>query len=723
MTCLRFSRFRLAVIIGAALPLAAAGLAFAQKESPDSATGAKGCTWSGWYQPSPGGAIKREAPRTLKPGESIKVEFSAGCAGVGTGGASASQPSMIMFGKDGGPGLQKLEGDGFTIERTGERAFTLKIGSNAAPGSRTLSAVSFVGEKLLLVPMEFKIAGSAVAIKGAGAIETPAGFCCQDSGSECVALRAGDTDDLSRCGNGNVWVPVAKQGGLEVPKMLCDYACKAPSPCLQKNGDCVVASPDECREVGGELFLGSIEYCRNYAATASMPDKFYFSPSTVGSQTVNKGSQKPGKPDGAGGTCMQIRPLDDGTYPPPAPPAYDTYTKSAADCADASKYYCVTMPVGGALQRGCTSMPIQIPEGTGQPCKDYDATRNPEDPLTVHIDGATRLYPPYCRPQSGVGGNAAYSRYKPKPGSGAGPDGGFSTAAECRLACPPCKNKDCSDAGKPGTEPKPVCGNGICEKNEAGTCSKDCPQEPEEPQCRRPGYACMSAREQCEEGFRKVIDDTDPACRGGDPKHPIMDANCAKCELGGANPSLIGSAVCKVQPAQPGACGDPFKADGLGMCLGATNILVRQCGGDNDGRYQTFRCPDGCSGGACKREQVKVCSGDGSAKFFCSMIIDTNGQCVENDLTCEGGEKKVCSRSDDPAKQRSCGTKSCEGTCCRCVPYENASKCGDGQCTEEEKEIICTSCAAGTPPEKCRCRKVCESDCGAYDNSQPQTIR
>lgn len=686
MTCLRFSRFRLVVVLAAALQLAVAGFAFAQKAPPDSGAAAKhGCEWHGWFQPVPWSSIS--APRKLSPGESVKVEFGAACAGVGVKDALADENSWIMFDKE---GRRKVEGDGFTIGRTSDRSFILTVGKNAVPGSRSVYSMDFVLDKVFITPMQFGIAGSATATNGADTGGDTAGFCCRQQGSPCVALKVGASDAPSRCGDGNPWVPVAKQGGLEASKTLCDYVCAAPFACLQKSGDCVIASPDECRQAGGGLFVGDVEECRSYAATANMPDKFYFSPSAAGSQTASKGIQKPGKPDGAGGTCMQVKPLDDGTYPHPVPPAYDTYTKSAADCADASKYYCVTMPVGGALQRGCTSMPIQIPAGTGQLCSDYDATGNPEDPLKVNIDGATLLYPPFCGPQLGGGGNAAYSRYKPKPGSGAGPDGGFSTAAECRLACPPCKNKDCFDADRPGSlmplqtanelkpcEPKEcgpeprmperLCNDGINFSGPTGTCVrnngkcgweiKECPVSP-----------LLCTPDDC--GPEPLI--RDRPCPDGSPRKrqcvPKND-NCVwqlpECKPG-ASPSPPALAVCKVQPAQSGACGDPFKADGLGFCLGTTDMLVRQCGGDNEGRYQTFRCPDGCGGGACTREQVKICDGQG---FFCSKIVDENGRCMANNLTCEGNEQKVCSRSDEGSpKQRSCGVKSCEGTCCRCVP-------------------------------------------------------
>lgn len=54
----------------------------------------------------------------------------------------------------------------------------------------------------------------------------------------------------------------------------------------------------------------------------------------------------------------------------------------------------------------------------------------------------------------------------------------------------------------------------------------------------------------------------------------------------------------------------------------------------------------------------------------------------------------------------------------QCIPPSDTTPasswvCGDGICSvNEDRVIACPDCAAGTPPEQCRCTKACEADCG-----------
>lgn len=102
-----------------------------------------------------------------------------------------------------------------------------------------------------------------------------------------------------------------------------------------------------------------------------------------------------------------------------------------------------------------------------------------------------------------------------------------------------------------------------------------------------------------------------------------------------------------------------------------------------------------------------------------SPICPPNQYCP---AVCEGTCKKRSSSSRSSRSSISSSSRSSSrSSSSRSVSSSRSSssrsssrsaECGNGRCEDGENAILCPTCAPGTPYEQCRCRHVCEADCG-----------
>lgn len=461
--CIR-SRLPLA-LTGLAVFFAAATLAGAQIATRAGVQADDGgiCVLGGW-----------ENDRRLQPGEMVTLRPSPSCIAVGFGDLYDDRTWFLR--QESGRleplahSMSLVHEQGFTLTLNSDGSIDLMVSADAAPGPRLLRTAHERGTRLnryAVIDRPFIIGGV-----DAQEVDQTRGFCCSAPGSPCETFAGGAVKGQLQCGDGKTWVPYNAFGEYDEKKEFCDYRiCGVPGECLVSNAgssSCFTISARECKEKRGE-FHGDWTPTRCFAEAqtreirSGVRDRFYCNPSAQISWINPLGDETEGS-----GVCRQVPPFEGGTYQPAGPgtlmyeppglPEYDSFEDSLADCsASCGYYYCVYVPVGNVLSRGCSNRPMRLVDpDDGNLCPGYDDTFDLDQPFYNARGDGTYVYPPYCPKRTGEKTlqNMVYTRHALRAGAHAyrgdpeydDPDeqeDAFDTRQHCVNACPPCEGTNC----------------------------------------------------------------------------------------------------------------------------------------------------------------------------------------------------------------------------------------------------------------------------------------